>query len=53
MRIVRNLIKYTLGLPILLLVTFVGVMAGIVSFVIGEDEIVIIDLIKEAWKPLK
>lgn len=53
MRVARNLVKYTLGLPILLFVTFGGVMASVVFFVLGEDEIVIIDSIKETWKPLK
>ena len=53
MRIVRNLIKYTLGLPILLWVTFIGGIVCFVFFVLGEPLDFIIDSIKNAWKPLK
>jgi len=50
---VRNLIKYTLGLPILLIGTIVGVVAYLTFFVLNEPNPDIIGSIKEAWKPQK
>jgi hypothetical protein len=58
MRIVRNLVKYTLGLPILLLFTIIILSAHSMCLIlnifleIGGIEELIEDL-KYIWKPIK
>ena len=55
MKIVRNLIKYTLGLPILLFITFNGAIGFIVCGIMGDACLIdsIIETIKDIWKPIK
>jgi hypothetical protein len=52
MRIVRNLIKYTLGLPILLVITLALVIGYVIALIIGLDEVIGSDVVFEDIKTM-
>jgi len=54
MRIVRNLIRYTVGLPILLVETLMLFIGYFVAIIVNEEqEWHILSLLKEIWKSKK
>jgi hypothetical protein len=54
MKLVRNLIKYSIGLPILLEMTVFFVLLAVMDLIInGKHDPVFIETFYEFWKPIK
>jgi hypothetical protein len=55
MRIARNLIKYVLGLPILVVFTLICGLIYYIAFIMGEEfiKIDVVNQVTDMWKALK
>lgn len=53
MKIFRNLLKYTIGLPIMIIFTLLAISMGFLIFVLGtENWNDFLKIIIEVWKPI-
>lgn len=58
MIILKNIVKYTLGLPILIFLSLIFIIMGVIiivlsSIIFGDKDFIFLDIIKDIWKPIK
>jgi len=50
---IRNIIKYTIGLPLLIIVSLCLLIGQIVMIIISEEDLFFIEGLKEIWRGFK